>query len=324
MTRVIHAFSFWTPGVFLGQNSPCDFGAPTSQPALAVQRARCPRSVTAAGIVLVFGADVPNTRSLVLRCVPSLIQQRPKLPAFQALCSTDRCELSFWLRSQRNGHFYLSSSRFAILPPDTRLDRGHRTRGGAGGGGRHGARRAPQPHGPAPPPARPLRAPGGPEGPGHLRRRSRPRLPAAALSPGAPLGCQREAATCSGAESLLAARREGEQPPRHLPRPRTAARGEKLPPRSAAGGKSPAGCRRRLAASPSPPGPAAGRRDDGAPRRRRPRLLPPPPAALPAARSPLHAASSGIVYSKCSIWRHYYYALSSRSTRWSDVWKMEI
>lgn len=132
MTSVIHAFSFWTPGVFLGQNSPCDFGAPTSQPALAVQRARCPRSVTAAGIVLVFGADVPNTRSLVLRCVPSLIQQRPKLPAFQALCSTDRCELSFWLRSQRNGQFYLSSSRFAILPPDTRLDRGHRTRGGAG------------------------------------------------------------------------------------------------------------------------------------------------------------------------------------------------
>lgn len=169
MTRVIHAFSFWTPGVFLGQNSPCDFGAPTSQPALAVQRARCPRSVTAAGIVLVFGADVPNTRSLVLRCVPSLIQQRPKLPAFQALCSTDRCELSFWLRSQRNGHFYLSSSRFAILPPDTRLDRGHRTRGGAGGGGRHGARRAPQPHGPAPPRRR---LPGlwGPR----LRRRGRP------------------------------------------------------------------------------------------------------------------------------------------------------
>lgn len=41
---------------------------------------------------------------------------------------------------------------------------------------------------------------------------------AAALSPGAPLGCQKGAATCSGAESLLAARREGEQPPRR-PRP---------------------------------------------------------------------------------------------------------
>lgn len=86
------------------------------------------------------------------------------------------------------------------------------------------------------------------EGPGQLRRRSRPRLPAAALSPGAPLGCQREAATCSGAESLLAARRQGEQPPRRLPRPQTAARREKLPPRSAAGGKSPA-CRRRLLAA---------------------------------------------------------------------------
>lgn len=95
MTRVIHAFSFWTPGVLLGQNWPCDSGAPISQPALAVQRARCPRSMTAAGIVFIFGADAPNARSLVLRCIPSRSQKRPKLPPFQALCSTDRCELSF-------------------------------------------------------------------------------------------------------------------------------------------------------------------------------------------------------------------------------------
>ncbi|KAM7128316.1 LOW QUALITY PROTEIN: CD166 antigen [Ciconia maguari] len=79
--------------------------------------------------------------------------------------------------------------------------------------------------------------------------------PAAALSPGAPLGCQREAATCSGAESLLAARREGEQPPPSAPgklpllpppgdscRRLPASEGEKSPPlRSAARGKSPRG-----------------------------------------------------------------------------------
>lgn len=131
-----------------------------------------------------------------------------------------------------------------------------------------------------------------------------PASPTAALSPGAPLGCQKGAATCFGAESLLAARREGEQPPRR-PRPGSYRCSRRRGKAAAASSRPRLGrslrrapvpeeraSRARRPAPPPPPGPAAGRRDDGAPRRRRLRLLPPPPAAapaLPAARSALPA-----------------------------------
>lgn len=64
-----------------------------------------------------------------------------------------------------------------------------------------------------PPALLPERRVGGRRGRGHGRAGPAPRRPPGsasrvALSPGAPLGCRR-VATCSGAESLLAARREG-------------------------------------------------------------------------------------------------------------------
>lgn len=126
--------------------------------------------------------------------------------------------------------------------------------------------------------------------------------PAAAPSPGAPLGCQKKAATCSGAESLLAARREG-RAAAPLPVPGTlpllSPPGEncrRLPASEGGENAAPVRCATeeplQRAAPPLPPGPAAGRRDDGAPRRL-PLLLPPPAApaaALPPARNPLPAA----------------------------------
>lgn len=181
-----------------------------------------------------------------------------------------------------------------------------------GGGGSGSPRGFPPPRWP---PARPV--PGrrgrghggaGPAPPPSSSQQPPPPLgsasPAAALSPGAPLGCQREAATCSGAESLLAARREGEQPP-HRPRPgsyRSSRRrgkaaaaaaasrprtGEKSPPRSAARGKSPPPARHPCSAAAS-----RSRRGQAGWWSPPPPPLPAPPAAAARCRRPCSASCS--------------------------------